>query len=142
VGWPTFGYAWVQTRGHHRIGVRSDSRASLYRVAKLVGLPSISVSVLLFGRLVLGVGESFIITGAQSWGLGILGVQNTSKVLAWLGSAMFGAFAAGAPVGTFLYGRYGFSAIGLATFAYLSQRCCRSFHYARPPLGHECALGS
>ena len=39
----------------------------------------------------------------------------SSKVLAWVGSAMFGAFAAGAPIGTALYARYGFSGIALAT---------------------------
>jgi MFS family permease len=77
--------------------------------------PAMSVVVLLLGRALLGVGESFIITGAQSWGLAILGVQNTSKVLAWVGSAMFAAFALGAPAGTAIYGRYGFVAIALAT---------------------------
>src|SRR5262249_29143026 len=50
-----------------------------------------------------------------SWGLAILGVQNTSKVLAWVGSAMFAAFAFGAPAGTAIYGEYGFVAIALAT---------------------------
>src|SRR5437868_4452556 len=63
----------------------------------------------------LGIGESFIITGAQSWGLALLGVQNTSKVLAWVGSAMFGAFAAGAPIGSALYARYGFAGVAVAT---------------------------
>jgi MFS family permease len=77
--------------------------------------PSISVTILLLGRALLGVGESFIITGAQSWGLTILGIQNTSKVLAWVGSAMFGAFAAGAPIGTALYASYGFAGVALAT---------------------------
>ena len=77
--------------------------------------PALSVVILLFGRALLGVGESFIITGAQNWGLAILGVQNTSKVLAWVGSAMFAAFAFGAPAGTAIYGRYGFVAIALAT---------------------------
>jgi MFS family permease len=77
--------------------------------------PALSVTILLLGRGLLGVGESFIITGAQTWGLAILGVQNTSKVLAWVGSAMFAAFALGAPVGTALYGSYGFIGIALAT---------------------------
>ncbi len=77
--------------------------------------PAMSVTFLLLGRALLGVGESFIITGAQTWGLAIRGVRNTSKVLAWVGSAMFGAFAAGAPIGTALYARYGFSGIALAT---------------------------
>jgi MFS family permease len=82
---------------------------------RLVAAPAISVMILLSGRALLGVGESFIIVGAQSWGLAILGAQNTSKALAWIGSAMFGAFAAGAPLGTALYARYGFFAIALAT---------------------------
>jgi MFS family permease len=77
--------------------------------------PVLSMVVLLLARAILGVGESFIITGAQSWGLAVLGVQNTSKVLAWVGSAMFAAFALGAPVGAALYARYDFAAIALAT---------------------------
>jgi len=82
---------------------------------RFVAMPAISVTILLLGRALLGVGESFIITGAQSWGLAMLGVENTSKVLAWIGSAMFGAFAAGAPIGTALYARYDFPGIALAT---------------------------
>jgi MFS family permease len=80
-----------------------------------VATPTIAVTILLLGRALLGIGESFIITGAQSWGLALLGVQNTSKVLAWVGSAMFGAFAAGAPIGSALYARYGFAGVALAT---------------------------
>jgi MFS family permease len=82
---------------------------------RFAAAPMIAVTILLSGRALLGVGESFIIVGAQSWGLAILGLQNTSKALAWIGSAMFAAFAAGAPIGTALYGRYGFVAIALAT---------------------------
>src|SRR3954447_21995330 len=82
---------------------------------RFAGTPKLSVAILLIGRAMLGVGESFIITGAQSWGLAILGLRNTSKVLAWVGSAMFGAFAVGAPIGTLLYARYGFGGVALAT---------------------------
>jgi MFS family permease len=82
---------------------------------RFVGAPAIAVTILLLGRALLGVGESFIITGAQSWGLTLLGAQNTGKVLAWIGSAMFAAFALGAPVGTALYASHGFTAIALAT---------------------------
>lgn len=80
-----------------------------------VGTPAVSAAILLFGRALLGVGESFIITGGQSWGLAILGVKSTSKVLAWVGSAMFAAFAAGAPIGTALYANYGFAGIAAVT---------------------------
>ena len=82
---------------------------------RFTGAPAISAAVLLLGRALLGVGESFIITGAQSWGLAITGVRSTSKVLAWVGSAMFAAFALGAPAGAALYARYGFAAIAFAT---------------------------
>jgi MFS family permease len=77
--------------------------------------PLMSITVLLLGRAVLGVGESFIIVGGQSWALTILTARNTSRALAWVGSAMFAAFAIGAPIGSMLYARFGFSAIALAT---------------------------
>jgi MFS family permease len=77
--------------------------------------PAISVVILLLGRALLGAGESFIITGAHTWGLALLGIENTSKVLAWVGSAMFAAFALGAPLGTTIYGMYGFVAVAFAT---------------------------
>jgi MFS family permease len=81
----------------------------------LSGTPELSAAILLMGRALLGVGESFIITGGQSWALAMLGVKNTSKALAWIGSAMFCAFAAGAPIGSALYAGYGFVAIAIAT---------------------------
>jgi len=77
--------------------------------------PAVSVTILLIGRAVLGAGESFVITGAQTWGLVIAGPQNTGKVIAWMGTAMYAAFALGAPAGSALYGRLGFNAIALAT---------------------------
>src|SRR3954464_8855172 len=82
---------------------------------RFVANPTLSATILLLGRALLGVGESFIITGGQSWGLALLGLGNTSKVLAWVGSAMFPAFAAGAPIGAALYAIYGFAGVALAT---------------------------
>ena len=77
--------------------------------------PALSLTILLLGRALLGVGESFIIVGGQSWALTLLTARNTSRVLAWVGSAMFAAFAVGAPIGSALYGRFGFAAVALAT---------------------------
>src|SRR2546422_7276794 len=82
---------------------------------RFVTAPAISVTILLLGRALLGAGESFIIIGAQTWGLALSGAQNTGKVLAWMGTAMYAAFALGAPVGSSLYGSFGFTAIALAT---------------------------
>ncbi|HXL27145.1 MAG TPA: hypothetical protein VN952_10710, partial [Chthoniobacterales bacterium] len=46
-----------------------------------------------------GVAESFIVTGAFTWGLSLVGPQNTGKIMAWVGTAMYAAFAVGAPAG-------------------------------------------
>jgi MFS family permease len=116
--------AWAggqaDTRGPKRaviagLAIASGSGLIYLLSLSLIAAPSASVGILLLGRALLGVGESFIITGGQSWALAILTVRNTSKALAWVGSAMFAAFAAGAPIGSALYARYGFSAIALTT---------------------------
>jgi MFS family permease len=77
--------------------------------------PLTSIAILLLGRAVLGGAESFIITAAVSWGLALADPRSTGKVIAWVGSAMFAAFAIGAPVGAALYAGYGFAAIAFAT---------------------------
>jgi MFS family permease len=82
---------------------------------QFVSRPATSVTILLLGRALLGVGESFVITGAQTWGLVLGGPKNTGKVIAWAGTAMWSAFALGAPAGTMLYESFGFAAIALAT---------------------------
>jgi MFS family permease len=99
------------------IGLLAASASGLLYFSSLqfVTQPTISVGILLLGRALLGLGESFVITGAQTWGLVLGGPNNTGKVIAWAGSAMWASFALGAPVGTFLYARLGFSAIALTT---------------------------
>ena len=77
--------------------------------------PILAVTILILGRAVLGAAESAMITGALSWGLAIGGAKNAGKVIAWVGTAMYAAFAGGAPAGSALYARYGFPAIAMAT---------------------------
>src|SRR5438067_2149540 len=43
------------------------------------------------------------------------GPENAGKAMAWVGTAMYVAFAVGAPIGSALYAAYGFEAIALAT---------------------------
>src|SRR6266704_3334518 len=99
------------------VGLVAAAAAGLLYLLSLrfVSTPATSVTILLLGRALLGAGESFIVTGAQSWGLTLAGPQNTGKVLAWMGTAMYAAFALGAPAGTALYAGYGVAAIALAT---------------------------
>src|SRR5207245_6975814 len=97
-------------------GLLGSAAAGLLYLLSLhfVSNPEVSVAILLLGRAILGAGESFIITGAQTWGLALAGSQNTGRVLAWMGTAMYAAFALGAPVGTTMYSGYGFDAFALA----------------------------
>ena len=89
-----------------------------------VGTPWLSVTILLFGRALLGGAESFIITGAVSWGLALAGPHNAGRVIAWVGMSMFAALAFGAPVGTTLYAIGGFVAVAARRFWFPSSRCC------------------
>ena len=66
----------------------------------LVRTPLLSVAVLLVGRALLGGAESFIITGAQSWALALVGPGHAGKAIAWIGTAMYVALALGAPIGS------------------------------------------
>ena len=81
---------------------------------RFTGTPTTSVSILLLGRALLGAAESFVITGALTLGLALLGAEHTGKVMAWVGTAMYGAFAVGAPTGSILYRTHGFVGIALA----------------------------
>jgi MFS family permease len=82
---------------------------------QFVHAPKLSSAILLVGRTVLGGGESFIITGALGWGMALAGAEGTGKVMSWMGTAMYAAFAAGAPIGTALYAGQGFTAVAGAT---------------------------
>jgi MFS family permease len=77
--------------------------------------PGISVAFLLTGRAMLGGAESFITTGGLSWALMLVDAQSTGKVMSWVGTAMYAALTLGAPLGSALYVKVGFIAIGLAT---------------------------
>ncbi|RZN03934.1 arabinose transporter [Bradyrhizobium genosp. SA-3] len=99
------------------VGLLAAAASGLLYLASLgfAETPLASVSILLLGRGLLGAAESFIITAAVSWGLTLADSGSTGKVIAWVGSAMFAAFAIGAPAGSALYAAYGFAAVAIAT---------------------------
>jgi MFS family permease len=80
-----------------------------------VSMPVVSAAVLLAGRAVLGSGESFIVTGALSWGFALGGAGNAGMVMSWIGTALWASFAAGAPAGNVLYALFGFPGVAVAT---------------------------
>ncbi|MBI2769095.1 MAG: arabinose transporter [Burkholderiales bacterium] len=80
-----------------------------------VAQPSLSLAVLLAGRLLTGVAEPFIITAALSWGIARVGVEHAGKVIGWVGMALFAAYGVGAPAGAAVYAQFGFAGIAAAT---------------------------
>ena len=114
--------AFADTRGSKRGMILGLSIAAVSGLAYLASLafvaqPFASFGVLVLGRVLLGCGESLIITGALSWGMHLVGPRNAGKVMAWVGIAMYAAYGAGAPVGTLIYGPCGFFGISIATIA-------------------------
>ena len=112
--------AWAgnlaDTRGAKRAVVMGFLLASSSGMAYLASLaflhsPTTSIWVLLLGRVLLGCGESLVVTGALSWGVGLVGPQHAGKVMAWVGIAMYGAYAVGAPLGVAINDQQGFSGI-------------------------------
>lgn len=81
---------------------------------QFVAAPITSLIILFAGRITLGIAESFIITGALSWGLARAGAENTGKAMSWIGTALYAAYAVGAPAGTWAYAKEGFTAIAIA----------------------------
>ncbi len=71
--------------------------------------------ILLGGRLCLGFGESMTMVGISNWSFILIGAEHSGRILSVIGMAMYGAFAAGAPLGLFIYEKYGFMGVMLAS---------------------------
>ena len=91
----------------------------LYALANLICLASVwpglsvpaSYAVLIAGRLLVGLGESFALVGMIGWGIGLMGPARSGRVLALVGMCLYGAFALGGPLGLALLGRFGFGGL-------------------------------
>ena len=94
---------WADQRGPRRAAVAglllSGLAGALYAASSVVPSATAGLAVLLLGRAVLGLGESLVVTGALAWGVALAGRERSGTVMSWVGIAMYGALAAGAPVG-------------------------------------------
>jgi MFS family permease len=116
----------ILTRTHS--GARSDRIGGkrcmqqgliLYAVAGVICLLSSwsqlpvagAYAVLIAGRLLLGLGESLAMVGMVSWSIGMMGQARSGKVLSLVGMGMYGAFAAGGPLGLALLHAVGFAGL-------------------------------
>jgi len=80
--------------------------------ALFVHIPWLALTLLVIGRLVMGVSESLTSTGATIWGILRVGSEHTAIVISWNGICTYGALALGAPLGVFLERVFGFWTIG------------------------------
>ncbi|HLL55682.1 MAG TPA: arabinose transporter, partial [Myxococcaceae bacterium] len=122
--------SWLTLLTRHVAGTRSEQQGpqstalrglalsalagALYAVSSLVPSSSVSLAVLLLGRGLLGFGESLVITSTLAWGVALAGRERSGLLMAWVGIAMYGALAAGAPLGAWLDARVGFVGVSLA----------------------------
>ncbi|HEY0779766.1 MAG TPA: hypothetical protein VGD56_17495 [Gemmatirosa sp.] len=95
---------YADTRGAMRamvVGLSMGAASGLLYLLPLrvAHTPSASILVLLIGRVFLGGAESVVITGALGQGLALGGPRNAGEVIAWVGTALWAAYGAGAPVG-------------------------------------------
>nr|WP_150685863.1 MFS transporter [Pandoraea iniqua] len=109
----------VDTRGPRRAvltGLCGCAAAGvLYLIASMIPNPTLALGVLFAGRVVLGFGESLLLTGGMSWGIGLLGAAHASKAISWQGVSMYTAIAMGAPFGAYLLESAGFTVVSLVS---------------------------
>lgn len=80
----------------------------MYLVATLFcPAASVSLAIIFASRIVHGVSESLLVTGSLTWGIGLVGVAKSGKVMTWNGIAMYAGIALGAPLGIMLNKFYG-----------------------------------
>lgn len=85
---------------HHRGVLLIFIAGLIYLSAGFSGdLPNLALGLLMISRIVHGIGESMLVTGALTWGIGLMGVGNSGKVMTWNGIAMYAGIALGAPLG-------------------------------------------
>jgi MFS family permease len=117
-------FATILTRGYAgNLSDRSGAKTALVRglivymfgaltslaAGLLFQIPLTAFMVLLVGRLILGLGESLVGVGVITWGVGLVGPARSSRVLALIGAAIYGALAVGGPIGLALFHRLGFA---------------------------------
>ncbi len=76
--------------------------------------PGWALGVLMAGRVLVGLGDSLFTTAAIAWAISTVGPAHAGRTMSWIGIAMYGALAVGAPVGAAMGSLGGFPAVSIA----------------------------
>jgi MFS family permease len=99
-------------------------------------IPWLGLSLLILGRLLLGVSESMTSTGATMWGILKVGSEHTAIVISWNGICTYGALAIGAPLGVLLERILGFWSIGAFVILLGFAPLMMAIRLPRAPITH------
>lgn len=94
--------------------VTSCAVALVYLASVQVDSRQGALALVIAARLLTGVAESFIVTGAMAWASARLGPAHTGKVIGWIGMAVFAGLGASAPAGMAVYGAFSFDGLAVA----------------------------
>ncbi|MBV4505601.1 MFS transporter [Pseudomonas sp. BW13M1] len=121
------------TKSTTTLGMSVLAASSLICLASslLVKQPALEFTALLFGRALLGVGESLALVGILSWCISSSGVARTGLVMSIVGAGIYSSLAVGTPVGIWLLASFGFhSLMGLCATAPLISMVIVKFYPA------------
>lgn len=81
---------------------------AVYLIASIFNSKAIiALGLVLLSRIIHGMSESLLVTGALTWGIGLAGSERSGKIMTWNGIAMYAGIALGAPLGILLKGTFG-----------------------------------
>lgn len=81
--------------------------------AKLALHPMLALTMLLGGRIILGLGDSMILIGMLSWNIALVGAQRSAQVFSLVGASIYGAIAIGGPLGMLCVEQLSFAHLAL-----------------------------
>lgn len=125
-------------------GAAATAASVVYLLSALPTLGAYAaLGLMLVARIISGLAESLLMTGALSWGIGTVGAANTGKVMVWVGIGLYAAIAAGAPIGValmaFAGASSGFAAVslGMIAFSLLTTAAASLVPPVAPPDGER-----
>lgn len=105
---------WGAKRGM-MLGLLLCALAGLPFVGAATPMPTAaSLALLAAGRILTGLGESFVFVTSGTWPIGLVGRSRAGTLLSWIGIALFGGIAAGTALGTAIEAATGFAAASAA----------------------------